>query len=188
MLCLVSLALSATKVFNMHLYIYLFLETCYTCTVLTCTGGVATPKCSVLLNQIPCQRLLRFSQEPNKPHPMIDIYRAFGFLIITIEWMVWLRNYFTGIILTHEDTFQPIFSKIRKINKWSLVVHAPMGAPLISQLNCTWPNMNHKPQKDINNTRYHHWLFNEQSVMVSGIVYVFMEFVVWRQLKPPFKV
>jgi len=48
--------------FNMpFLYIGLFLETCYTCTVLICTGGVTTPKCRVLCNQIPCQRLLRFS-------------------------------------------------------------------------------------------------------------------------------
>jgi len=30
---------------------FLFLETCYTCTVLPCTGGVTTPKCNVLRNQ-----------------------------------------------------------------------------------------------------------------------------------------
>jgi len=51
----------------------------------------------------------------SKPRPMIDIYRAFGFLIITIEWLVWLRNDFTGVILIHVDTFQPVFSKTGKI-------------------------------------------------------------------------
>ena len=34
------------------------------------------------------------------------------------------------------------------------------GAPIISKLNCTWPIMNHKTQKDINNTLYLHGLFN----------------------------
>jgi len=49
--------------FNMPLYIDLFLGTCCTCIVLTCRGGVTTPLCIVLHNQIPCQRLLRFSYE-----------------------------------------------------------------------------------------------------------------------------
>jgi len=38
-----------------------FLETCCTFTALTCAGGLTTLKCSVLHNQIPCQRLLGFS-------------------------------------------------------------------------------------------------------------------------------
>ena len=40
------------------LYIDIFLETCYyTCSVLSCTGGVTTAKCSVLRNRILLQRL-----------------------------------------------------------------------------------------------------------------------------------
>jgi len=38
-------------------------------------------------------------------------YGAFKFFIITIEWVVCLRNDFTGVILTHIDTFPPLFSK-----------------------------------------------------------------------------
>ena len=60
---------------------------------------------------------------------MIDIYRAFRFLIIAIEGVVWLRNDFTGVLLTHVDTFQPISSKIRKIIKQLIVVNAPVGPP-----------------------------------------------------------
>ena len=62
-----------------------FLQTCYTCTVLTCTGGLTAPKRSALHNLIPCQRLL----EPNKPHLTIEwMNESLGFLIITIEWVV----------------------------------------------------------------------------------------------------
>jgi len=46
-----------------------------------------------------------------------------------------LRNNFTGVILTHVDTSQPIFSKSRKIIKQPIVVNATVG-PIISQLNC----------------------------------------------------
>ena len=67
----------------MHLYIGLFLETCYTCTVLTCTCGVTTPKCSVLHNRILCQSLLSDAEElhtePNMPHPMIDVVEHLDF-------------------------------------------------------------------------------------------------------------
>jgi len=102
----------------MPLYIYLFLDTCYAFTVLTCTGGVPAPKCCVLCSQIPCQRLHAriFIRNLICLDPTIRIYGAFGFLIITIEWKVWLRNDFKGVILTYV-TFQPIFSKIRKIIK-----------------------------------------------------------------------
>jgi len=58
----------------MPLYIDLFPETCYACTVLTCTGRVKTPKCRVIPNQILCQTLLRFSHETYMLRPMIDIY------------------------------------------------------------------------------------------------------------------
>ena len=40
-----------------------------------------------------------------------------------------MRNDFTGVILTHVDTFLPIFSKIRRIIKWPIVVNAPVGPP-----------------------------------------------------------
>ena len=42
-----------------------------------------------------------------------------------------MRNDYTGVILTHVDTFQPIFSKIRKIIKCPIVVYAPVGPPLL---------------------------------------------------------
>ena len=56
-----------------------------------------------------------FTQTLDVLHSMIDIYGAFGFLSINFEWGVCLRIVFTGVILTHVDSFQPIFSKIRKI-------------------------------------------------------------------------
>jgi len=37
---------------------------------------------------------------------MIDLYGAFGFLIVIIEGVVRLRNDFTSVILTHVDTSQ----------------------------------------------------------------------------------
>jgi len=74
---------------------------------------------------------------------MIDIYRAFAFLIITFEWMVWLRMISKGVILIHVDTFQPIFSKIRQIIKRPIVVNAPAGAPLL--VNPTAPDQS-QPQ------------------------------------------
>ena len=83
-----------------------------------------------------------FRTEPNKPHPRTDIYRAFGFSIITIEWVVWLRNDFAGVILTRADTFQPISSQIRKIIKQSIIVNAPVVHTIISKLNCVWPITN----------------------------------------------
>jgi len=55
--------------------------------------------------------------KPNVPHPMIDIYGAFGFLTIGFAWLVWLRNDFTAVTLTPVDTSKPIFSRIRKIIK-----------------------------------------------------------------------
>ena len=61
---------------------------------------------------------------------MLDIYKPSGFLIITFEWVVWLRNDVTGVILTHIDTFQSIFSKVRKIIKQPIVVNAPVASPL----------------------------------------------------------
>ena len=81
--------------------------------------------------------------KPNDRH----IYGTFGFLIITFERTVWLRNDFTGVILTHVDTFQPIFSKIRTIIKQPIVVDAPAPPPIISKLSCSWPITNHKPIK-----------------------------------------
>jgi len=66
---------------------------------------------------------------------MIGLYGAFGFLIITIEWKVCLRNDFTDVILTYVDTVQPIFRKIRKIIKELLGDNAPVGGPIISKLS-----------------------------------------------------
>jgi len=59
---------------------------------------------------------------------MIDIHAAFGFLIITFECMGGLvEKWFHSVIRTRVDLFQPLFSKIRKIIKWPMVVNAPVG-------------------------------------------------------------
>ena len=75
---------------------------------------------------------------------VLYIYRlyniALGFLIIAFEWVVALSNSFAGVILTHAEIFQPIFSKIRKIILLPIAV-------------------NDTTHKDINNTRNHHSLF-----------------------------
>ena len=76
----------STWVFDMPIYNDLFLETCYTCTVLTRTGGASSSD-----------------------------RHMWSSWILTFEWVVWLRNDFTGVILTHLNTFQPIFSLVRKI-------------------------------------------------------------------------
>ena len=39
-----------------------------------------------------------------------------------------MRNDFTGVILTHVDAFQPLFSKIRKIIQQPIVVNVPVGS------------------------------------------------------------
>ena len=45
-----------------------------------------------------------------------------------------MRNDFTGVILTHVDTFQTI----RKIIKQPIIINAPVGPPpIISELNHT---------------------------------------------------
>jgi len=82
---------------------------------------------------------------------------AFGFLIITFKWVVWLRNDFTSIVLTHVDTSQPIFNEIRKtINQpCPSFVNVPVPPPLISKINCSWPITNHKPHQDIKDTWFH---------------------------------
>ena len=57
-----------------------------------------------------------FHTKPNVPHPMIDIYGAFGFLSIHFEWVVSQRYDFTGVILIHVDTFHPIPSPKSKLS------------------------------------------------------------------------
>jgi len=97
--------------------------------------GIA-PEYLVLRNRTPCQT--EPDMKPNVPHPMIDRYGAFGFFSITFEWVVWLRNDFTGVVPTHVDTFQPIFGKIRRIIRWPIDVNVSVGSPIICKLNCSW--------------------------------------------------
>ena len=61
--------------------------------------------------------------------------------------MVWLRSYFTGVILTHVGTFQPISSKIRKTIKQPVFGNAPVGPPIIGKLNCTDQSLTTDPMK-----------------------------------------
>ena len=143
----------------MPLYIGLSLDTCNVGTWRTYTYWGTTPKCSVhvLRNQIPWQRLLRFSQKPNVSHPMVDIYGAYGDF--------WALNFWMGGLIEksfhscHPDTCRHLPANLqrnRKDNKMTYSCQCSSGAPINSKLSCSWLITNHKPHKDLNNTKYHH--------------------------------
>jgi len=98
--------------------------------------------------------------EPNKPHPIINIIMESIWIFDHNYSMSGLKWFYR----CHRDTCRHLsanFQQNRKDNKTAYICQCPSGGPIISKLNCTWPIMNHKSQKDSDNTRrYHHWLFN----------------------------
>ena len=103
--------------------------------------GRATPKGIVLHDRILCQRFIGFSHETQ--YAMIEIW-SIG---------IFDHNFWMGVI-----------------EKWFHRSHSNTGRHLPCRgVQGVWPVTNHNPQqKDINNTRYHHWLSNQNPCHADG--------------------
>ena len=99
--------------------------------------------------------LRRFKDSPTS---CLWLYLISKYQILTFEWVVQLRDDPIGVILTHVDTFQLIFSKIRKIIKQPYF-SKPQRPPIISKLSCSW-HIIATSYKGVNNTRYDHRLLH----------------------------